>query len=460
MKNITNTAKTSLFLLLGIFFLAIPAVSHAQYYGHNNNNNVYVGWSTASQLPPYHEAPVYPHYPSYPTYPSYPVYPTYPVLAPLTASCYANSTSINTNQSVTWQATASGGNGVYTYTWGGSENLVGYNSVVYKTYAYSGAKTASVTIQSGSQSITISCNNTVEAYTTSYGNYNYNNYYNTANTYSGYGTYYNTPLNVSCTASTAFAPVGTNVIWTANVSGGDGYYTYSWSGSDGLYGSTQTMDVAYNSAGVKSAMVTVTADGQTISQECSNTITVGQPNSYGYNYGYNTVVPSAPIAPSNTTNSLAVACYPEASDVTVGTPVTWSVEVTGGSGQYTYAWSGTDGLAGSQQFVATAYNTPGKKSAVVIVSSSDGLIASKACGTTVTVTSGKHYGATSVAPATVIATPAPTVTPAPTLAPANATLGAVSFFSLGNIPWALVAVLVILVLFGTVLYLLFNKHKI
>jgi hypothetical protein len=31
---------------------------------------------------------------------------------------------------------------------------------------------------------------------------------------------------------------------------------------------------------------------------------------------------------------------------------------------------------------------------------------------------------------------------------------------LSNIPWGWVAVLIILVLFGTVLYLLFNKHKI
>jgi hypothetical protein len=37
---------------------------------------------------------------------------------------------------------------------------------------------------------------------------------------------------------------------------------------------------------------------------------------------------------------------------------------------------------------------------------------------------------------------------------------ALSFLSLQNVPWGSVAVLVILVLFATVLYLIFNKRKI
>ena len=42
----------------------------------------------------------------------------------------------------------------------------------------------------------------------------------------------------------------------------------------------------------------------------------------------------------------------------------------------------------------------------------------------------------------------------------NTSLSAASVFSLGNVPWGWVAVLVILVLFATVLYLLFNRTKI
>ena len=53
--------------------------------------------------------------------------------------------------------------------------------------------------------------------------------------------------------------------------------------------------------------------------------------------------------------------------------------------------------------------------------------------------------------------PVPVPAPAPQ-ANGNA-LSAASLFSLANIPWGWVSILVILLLFATVLYLIFNKSK-
>lgn len=167
---------------------------------------------------------------------------------------------------------------------------------------------------------------------------------------------YSEPLTVSCSANVSFAPVGSMVLWTASVSGGTGYYTYAWTGSDQIYGSLSSADVAYNTPGQKYAAVSVYSDGQTVTVNCSNIVTVG------------------------------------AKDYTNGNaPVT---------------------LAAPKPVVKYITHT------------------------------------------VIVRAAAPAVTSAPT------TVSASSPFSLANIPWGWVAVLVILVLFGTVLYLLFNKHKI
>jgi len=81
-------------------------------------------------------------------------------------------------------------------------------------------------------------------------------------------------------------------------------YTYSWRGTDGLSGTTASVQKAYPSAGTKSATVTITSGGESIEVDCnvnidssigggtgSETGTPGGPGSPG-------VVPSDPTAPS------------------------------------------------------------------------------------------------------------------------------------------------------------------
>jgi hypothetical protein len=196
-------------------------------------------------------------------------------------------------------------------------------------------------------------------------NYEYGTNYSYGTSYAP--TYYQDynvvePMNVSCSANASFAPVGSMVLWTASVSGGNGYYTYQWSGSDQIYGSNSSTDVSYNTPGQKYAAVTVYSDGQSLTVNCSNIVTVGVPT----HTNGNTL--SAPATPA------PVVHYVTRTIVRSSAPVAVSTVTS----------------------VATSTNT----------------------------------------------------------------LAANSLFSLSNIPWGWVAVLIILVLFGTVLYLLFNKHKI
>ncbi len=77
---------------------------------------------------------------------------------PLSVSCVATPPANATkNQPVTWAATVSGGTGINTYSWSGTDNLAGTTPSVEKAYSATGAKTASVTVQSGVQTQTATC---------------------------------------------------------------------------------------------------------------------------------------------------------------------------------------------------------------------------------------------------------------------------------------------------------------
>lgn len=380
--------------------------------------------------------------PSY-TY-DYSYYRQYPQnnQGPLQASCYPMPISARTGDSVTWVASAYGGNGSYNYSWSGTDGLNGYGSSVSKIYYSSGSKSASVTVTSGGQSITKICDGTANisgdtAYTYYPSTYYYPQTYN-----------YYSPLYVSCSPSTSYSSgYNTGVNWTAYASGGNGAYSYSWTGSDGLYGSNQTMYYIYSTPGVKTASVTVYSNGQSITQSCG-TYNVGG----GYYNQYSQVVPVY-TGTVNTNSGLDAACYVDPTTARVNQPVTWRAEVTGGIAPYTYSWSGSDNLSGSDSANIKYYSTTGDKSAIVTIKSADGRTATRACSMTATIRS-----ASAAAPQ--VQQPAPQVQqPAPAQQNSQG-LSAAALFSLKNVPWGWVAILIILVLFATVVYLIFNRPKI
>ncbi len=375
----------------------------------------------------------------------------------LYVSCYPINANVNIGSPVQWQSSVNGGNGSYYITWFGSEGLSGNGSSVTKSYSYTGSKNANVTVTSGGQTVSRTCDGNVTVY-----DYNYNpNGYSPV--YYSNPAYYS-PLTVSCSSNTTFSPVGSYITWTAYPSGGynNSYYsnsnygyTYSWSGTDNISGSLSSISAYYSNPGLKYAYVTVYSNGQAVSAQCSNAVTIG--SSLTNYYNYNTQYPSATQYPSTLgSTGLQVACAADKINARVDVPVTWNAEAIGSgySSGFTYAWTGTDGLSGSQSSAITVYTTPGIKSAIITVTSPNGQSQSKACMNTVSIKS----LATATNDTTVsTGTNVPNVNKSAPL-PATA-MSAAALLSLQNIPWGWIAVLVILILMGMVFYLLFNKKK-
>jgi hypothetical protein len=408
---------------------------------YNNYNHIYESYDNN-----------YNNYRREPTTPSY-SYDNRPLEA-LRVTCYPMPTSIQVGGNVQWVASAYGGNGSYNYSWTGTDGLNGYGSSVTRIYNNTGTKSATVNVISGSQSISKNC----DSYVNVYDNYQYYQPYNPP-VYYPQQTYYQNyypSLSVYCSANTTYVNNGSSVTWTAYPSGGNGTYTYSWSGTDGLWGSSQNIYFNYVNPGSKYASVTVYSNGQTATQSCSNTVNVANTSSNYYNPVY-----YAPAVTYNS-NSLDIGCYSDPSSITPNQPVTWNAEVTGGVGPYTYSWTGSDNLTGSQSSVVKYYSTAGTKNAIVTVTSANGKTGVRACSNTLAVRSTSSSVAKKATTATVAKQDNTTQTKAQdnTAKGSIGGLTAASLFSLDNVPWGWVAVLIILVLFATVLYLLFNRNKI
>ncbi len=85
------------------------------------------------------------------------------------------------------------------------------------------------------------------------------------------------PVGGSCSASPGSITSGQSSTWTATPSGGDGAYTYVWSGTDSLAGTSQSVIKTYTSVGTKSGSVAITSAGSSKTISCSNTVTVINP---------------------------------------------------------------------------------------------------------------------------------------------------------------------------------------
>lgn len=265
------------------------------------------------------------------------------------------------------------------------------------------------------------------------------------------------PLTSSCSASVSYNISGqATVVYTANPVGGNGYYNYSWTGTEDFSGSHRSVSKTYYTPGYKYASVTISSNGYTTTVSC-NPVNITFP----YNTYYQPVYQQPVYQNINqpvyiNSNSLDIGCFVDPTNAKVNQPINWTAEVSGGVAPYTYSWTGSDGLTGTQSSVIKYYSTTGSKSAVVSVTSADGKVGTKACSNAINITSA--YKAPVVAKAkTAPVAVQPVVT---TNAPTNSNMTANTILSLGNVPWGWVAVIIILVLFFTVMYLLFNKKKI
>ncbi len=103
------------------------------------------------------------------------------------------------------------------------------------------------------------------------------NYYNNGvyypNGYYGNNATNYSAMSGSCVVSYTGSGINTPVTWSATASGGSGSFSYSWTGSDNLYGNGQSITGMYATAGYKTATVTITStDGQSISRSCNTNV--------------------------------------------------------------------------------------------------------------------------------------------------------------------------------------------
>ncbi|MFH0755337.1 MAG: PKD domain-containing protein [bacterium] len=104
--------------------------------------------------------------------------------------------------------------------------------------------------------------------------YSYNNNYNYGNkaviSNLPYGSLYTwTNLNVNCYANPQTSYIGSPITWYATVSGGNGYYSYSWAGSDLLNSNESAITKTYYSSGNKTASITVISNGVSVTKQCN-----------------------------------------------------------------------------------------------------------------------------------------------------------------------------------------------
>jgi len=331
----------------------------------------------------------------------------------LYVSCYPDDSRVSVGDRVKWTASVSGGTGSYRYDWDGTDGLSGSSRTIYETYDRTGTKSAEVTVRSGSRSVTKTCSPKVIVD----GDDRY---------YDDYDTVYDNKL--TCYADITSITASQPVTWIASYSGSNSYSnTFSWSGTDGLFGNGLILRTTYLNAGVKTAKVSMTnSRGQIISANCSNSVNVTS----------NYVAPSTAkssgssvVASNKSASNLKVSCTPDSNYIENGESITWTSNVSGGNGSYRYDWSGTNGLSGGKSVVIKEYTKNGEKKATLNVTSGSNSV-TVACDDYVVV------------------------------GEVNDNRVASALFAIGDMPWGTVSLLIIIILILTVLYLFFNRNKI
>ena len=237
-------------------------------------------------------------------------------LPAITGSIIANPTTGNIGDNITYSVSGiSGGSGIYTYAWSGSDSLTGTTSSVAKSYTTTGTKTATCVITSGSVSLTL-------------------------NTSAEIGIL---PITGSITADPISVVLGSPINFTMNAIGGVGSFVYNWTGDESFIGTTQTVTKTFSSIGTKNVTCAVTSGGVTTNFTTQITVTA---------------LPS-----------LTVSILPNVTRQLPNANVVFTSTVSGGTGVYTYLWTATDGLTSTLANPTFQWTTLGTKTVSLTVTS-------------------------------------------------------------------------------------------
>jgi PKD repeat protein len=103
------------------------------------------------------------------------------------------------------------------------------------------------------------------------------------------------------------------------------------------------------------------------------------PNGNNGNHNGDDEEPEEPEEPSFAT--LNPTCNVNATSITLGTSVQWTVQISGGQAPYEVLWAGDESLTGNGDAVTITYTTPGVKTSTVTVASNDGQFIQRVCPT-------------------------------------------------------------------------------
>lgn len=95
----------------------------------------------------------------------------------------------------------------------------------------------------------------------------------------------------------------------------------------------------------------------------------GTPTYGSYSNIASATTQSGQILPPPPPPPLTGSCTVSPVSILVGASSTWTAERSGGTGTYTYSWSGTDNLSGFNRVVTKSYTTAGIKTATVAITS-------------------------------------------------------------------------------------------
>ena len=270
---------------------------------------------------------------------------TAPTTANLTASCSASTSSTTVNHQVNWLSNVSGGNGTYTYKWSGA--VSGTDPQESATFVIPGTMPATLIVKDSlGASVTANCSVNINPGATGI----------VLKSPVGGEQY---PLGQSITViwDMDHDSVGNSITIQLISNGATIFQSDSRMGFSGINQFTIPASSAIVPGQYKACIVDNRGGGNNLSAVgCSN--------------NFFTVIP-APATP------LAVSCAPVSSTSVLGQRINWTSAVSGGSGGYTYSWSGSMFKAATLQTASPS--SPGGTTQSLTVVDSAGNSATATC---------------------------------------------------------------------------------